>query len=159
MILIAYDGSADAQAAVDYAAALLHGETATVLTVWEPFVERATSSGASIGLAPELVDYGKIDSAYEESAHQRATEGAERAIRGGLNAQPRIRSRTGSVSAAILAEAEEVDARAIVIGSRGLSGLKSVLLGSVSHAVIHHAHRPVILVPSPRAATERRRHH
>ena len=149
MILIAYDGSPDAAAAVDYAARLLRGETATVLTVWEPYIERASSTGAGAGLTSELVDHTAIDRAYEASAEARAREGVERAARAGLRAEPDVRARTTSVAAAILAEADAVDARAIVIGSRGLTGLRSVLLGSVSHAVVHHAHRPVILVPSP----------
>jgi nucleotide-binding universal stress UspA family protein len=41
------------------------------------------------------------------------------------------------------------------MGSRGLTGVKSMLLGSVSHAVIQHADRTVIVVPSPAIATER----
>jgi nucleotide-binding universal stress UspA family protein len=39
MILISYGGSTDAKAAIEHAGELLSGQTATVLTVWEPFVE------------------------------------------------------------------------------------------------------------------------
>lgn len=41
------------------------------------------------------------------------------------------------------------------MGSRGLSGLKSMLLGSVSHAVIQQADRTVMIVPSPQSAASR----
>jgi nucleotide-binding universal stress UspA family protein len=37
----------------------------------------------------------------------------------------------------------------IVLGSRGLTGLRSVLLGSVSTAVVHHADRPTLVIHSP----------
>jgi ABC-type glutathione transport system ATPase component len=40
---------------------------------------------------------------------------------------------------ALALDADEVDAEAIVLGSRGLTGVKSLLLGSVSHAVLQHA--------------------
>jgi nucleotide-binding universal stress UspA family protein len=43
------------------------------------------------------------------------------------------------------------------MGSRGLTGVKSLLLGSVSHAVIQHADRTVIVVPSPEVAAARAR--
>jgi hypothetical protein len=39
-----------------------------------------------------------------------------------------------------------IDAPAIVIGQRGMSGLKSAFLGSVSREVVNAYHRPVIVV-------------
>ena len=154
MILIAYDGSRDARAAVDRAGELLRGERATVVTVWEPFLDVMARTGAGLGLAPGIVDYEEIDRGYERSARERAVEGVERARRAGLNAQPRTRARHTTIADAILAEAEEVGASAIVLGTRGLTGIKSFLLGSVSHAVLQHADRPVIVVPSPEVTAE-----
>jgi len=47
----------------------------------------------------------------------------------------------------ILALADELDAAAIVIGSRGLGGFREFTRGSVSHDVATHARRPVLVVP------------
>ncbi len=60
-----------------------------------------------------------------------------------------------TIAETILVAAGDVDANVIVLGTRGLSGLKSVLLGSVSHAVLQHADRPVMVVPSPEVAARR----
>jgi nucleotide-binding universal stress UspA family protein len=38
------------------------------------------------------------------------------------------------------------DAAMIVMGSRGLTGVRSMLLGSVSGAVVNHADRPTLVV-------------
>jgi nucleotide-binding universal stress UspA family protein len=146
VILIAYDGSADAQAAIDQAGSLMNGESATVLTVWEPFVELMTRTGVGFSMGAGVADIDAIDSATEQAARDRAREGAERARGAGLNAQPRSRAQETTIADAILAEANDVDARAIVVGTRGLTGVKSVLLGSVSNAVVHHAERTVIVV-------------
>jgi nucleotide-binding universal stress UspA family protein len=158
VILIAYDGSPDAQAAIDHAGELLRGEPSTVLSVWEPFLDVMARTGAGLGLAPGTVDHEEIDRVYERSARERAAEGVERARRAGLNPQPRTRARHTTIAEAILAEADEVGASVIVLGTRGLTGIKSLLLGSVSHAVLQHADRPVIVVPSPEAAQHRATH-
>src|SRR5450631_383771 len=131
----------------------MSGEPTTVLSVWEPFVDVMARTG--LGVGPGVVDFEALDKAYEESARERAAEGAQRAARAGLNAQPRSRARHATLAATILAEADEVGASAIVLGSRGLTGVKSLLLGSVSHAVLQHADRPVFVVPSPEVARQR----
>ena len=48
---------------------------------------------------------------------------------------------------ALLDYADEVNASLIVAGSRGLSAIESTVLGSVSHGLVNHSHRPVLVVP------------
>ena len=44
--------------------------------------------------------------------------------------------------------ADQEDAEATVVGSRGLSPMKSALLGSVANGVVHHSARPVVVIPA-----------
>ena len=41
---------------------------------------------------------------------------------------------------------EDIDAGLIVMGSRGLGGMRRALMGSVSDSVVRHAHCPVLIV-------------
>jgi nucleotide-binding universal stress UspA family protein len=152
VILIAYDGSKDAQEAIARAAKLFPGQPATILVVWQRFFE--TMAGAGVGMTA-LIDYDEIDQAARQAAEEKATEGVDVASAAGLEATTRSAVSVGTVAATILSEAAAIDADAVVMGSRGLSGLKSLLLGSVSNAVLQHADRPVVVVPSPEVATER----
>jgi nucleotide-binding universal stress UspA family protein len=155
MILLCYDGSEDAKAAIDRAGALFSGQAATVLTVWEPFIAVLERSGAGLGFGTMAFDANEVDSASERAARDAADEGAQRAKAAGLDAQPRVAVRGATVPGTIIDAATEVGADAIVMGTRGLSGLKSVLLGSVSDGVLHHADRPVVVIPSEATAAAR----
>ena len=53
----------------------------------------------------------------------------------------------GSASAALLDEGK--DAFMIVVGSRGRGGFSSLLLGSTSNQVVHHATTPVVVIRQP----------
>ena len=46
----------------------------------------------------------------------------------------------------IVRVAEDMEAGLIVMGSRGLGGIRRALMGSVSESVIRHAHCPVMVV-------------
>ena len=159
-ILLCYDGSADSQAAIDHAGGLMAGSEATVVVIWETILETMTrhgSLGMGVGMIGPFDDDGEGDAAIQKAALQTAADGAQRATAAGLVAQPRIVNRDDDIVAVILAEAAALDADVIVLGTRGLGGVKSLMLGSVSHGVLHHADRPVLVVPSP--ALAERRHH
>ena len=154
MILICYDGSADAKTAIEHGAELLKGQPATVLTVWETFIELLAHTPTRYGLIADIANMDEIDAETRKSAEACASEGAELARKAGLDAQPYARAKETTTAEAILAEANALGASAILMGSRGLTALKSILLGSVSHAVIQNADRTVIVVPSADLAAE-----
>lgn len=154
MILIAYDGSDDAKAAVEHVAELVPGQSAIVVTIWEPYVHLVTRYPATSTLVA-AEDSEQIDGASSADAERTAEEGATLARTHGLEASGRAVTRQDSMADTLLAEADRADAGAIVVGSRGLGGFSSLLLGSVSHALLQHADRPVIIVPSPKVARRR----
>jgi nucleotide-binding universal stress UspA family protein len=55
-----------------------------------------------------------------------------------------------AVAAALTDHAAKRDAAVIVVGSRGRSASRELLLGSVAKALLHHAHCPVLVVPTGR---------
>lgn len=107
---------------------------------------------ASYGFA----ESGKIDAASRDAALATATEGAQRAEAAGLIAMPQAESRDGDFAQTILAVAESLDADVIAMGTRGLSGVEAFVLGSVSHGVVQHAGRAVLVVPAPALVARRR---
>jgi nucleotide-binding universal stress UspA family protein len=139
-VLLCYDGSDDAKYALTRAADLFAGRTAVVLSVWE-------HGWAKVGLLwPDADTMQTLETAMEENAGKLAEEGVRIAEDGGLTAEPLTRLAPGPLWQQILAVAAERDAAAIVLGTRGLGGVRSMVLGSVSNAVVHHADRPVVIV-------------
>jgi nucleotide-binding universal stress UspA family protein len=155
MLLIAYDGSPDSQAAIDHVARLTPGARVAVLTAWTPYIEAMAGAGMGLDWMPYAADNQEIDKAAEDAARKQAEEGAARASAAGLEAEALTKPRIATIHETILSAADELDADAVVLGSRGLTGLKSMLLGSVSDAVAQHADRPVMIVPGPAVAEER----
>jgi nucleotide-binding universal stress UspA family protein len=141
-ILLCYDGSDDAFRAIEFAGSLFPGHKAIVLSVWEKY-------GVLSGIP--RVD----DSLMQEASDQQAVDGCERAIAAGLDATPLAVEAEHGVDDAIIEAADEQDVLLIVMGTRGNTGIRSLLLGSVSHSVAHHARRPLLIVPSTPLAEAR----
>jgi len=146
-LLLCYDESEDAKHAIESAGTLLASRHALVVTVWQPM---AGMGGIAWTEAPPgLVNLVELDRAAAEDGGRVASDGVRVAHEAGLEAEPIAVKSTGSVWRTILETAEHRDAAVIVMGSRGLSGIRSMLLGSVSNSVVHHADRPTLVVHRP----------
>ena len=153
-ILIAYDGSDSARRAVHEAGKLFGPRQALVVTVWEPDLgyEVAAMSppteleGAGPG-AFDVAEAQEVNEALRTRAERIAHDGAQLARSVGLEASGAAAvSDERNVADAILELARERRAAAIIIGSRGLSGLRARLAGRTSDAVLKHAACPVVVV-------------
>ena len=147
-ILLAYDGSDGAKAAVKAAGRLFPGRDADVVSVWRSVA--AAAPVGNIAVPTEVVGraYVELDREVKAGADKLAEEGAAAARDGGLQASGRAVRCDGNILATLVHVAKEDHPAAIVLGSRGMSGIKSVLLGSVSAGVAHHSEVPVVVVPT-----------
>jgi len=154
-IVVGYDGSESAKGAIEQAGELFGGRPAVVLYAWEAIELSALRRGA-IGMSA-TANEAELDAAAEATARRVAEEGAALARRSGLSAaSARAALAEPSAWETLVRAADEEEAAAIVLGSRGLSGLRSFMLGSVSDKVAQHARRPVLIVPSGPLAEARR---
>jgi nucleotide-binding universal stress UspA family protein len=119
VILLCSDGSDDAKAAADRAAKLFPNGPMTVLAVWEPYIEMITQNGFGLAYAPPVTDVEHIDAVVEQLARDTAEEGVDRLRHAGIAAQPRTEARGTSIAATILDVADDIDADAIILGTRG----------------------------------------
>lgn len=132
-LLVAVDGSREASktipAAVDLATKF--GSKVTIVHVREH--ERYEGDDVDLGppMSAEEIVGGAVD-AFAEAGIQ-----ADSVIR---------RVRPGSTPEQIVEVASETQCDLIVMGTRGMTEWKSLLLGGVANKVVHHAHCPVLLV-------------
>jgi nucleotide-binding universal stress UspA family protein len=137
-VLFAYDGSAQAKAAIRQAAEQLrNGRPAIVLTVWHALA--VVPFPTAIGLTSE-----GLEDSIEQQARRVAEEGAELARSGGFDAEP-VAEQGEPVWQRIVDYAEERDAGIVVMGSHARTGLGLVLLGSVAAATARHTDLPVLI--------------
>ena len=149
-ILVAFDGSPTAQAAVEAAARLFGGRRLVVVSVWEPGLALAVSSSADLTgvgyVAPSIEEMATVDRAQHDHATDAAETGARLARELGADAEAYPVADEGKVGETLAALAEQFDADAIVVGSRGLGAFKAGLFGSTSRNLLGESTRPVLVV-------------
>jgi nucleotide-binding universal stress UspA family protein len=145
-ILLATDGSEEATLAAQTAIDLANKTGSELHVVYADMLpySAALYEGYQAG-----VDAGAYLQDESEELTRRGQGRLDEQVRkikaaGGNVAQAHFR--IGRTDAEITALAEEIGAGLIVIGSRGLGGLRRALLGSVSDSVVRHAHCPVMVV-------------
>lgn len=135
-IVVGYDGSAAAEAAVEYAVGRTrdHGSTVIVYAfeppndmLGFPDYDRVLEDRRSKGQAA-------LDALVMEHAEDLIDEGVETELL------------TGTPADAIMRVARAREADEIAVGSRGF-GRARALLGSVSHDLVHKADRPLVVIP------------
>jgi nucleotide-binding universal stress UspA family protein len=140
-IMWATDGSAAAEQALPYAKSLAARDGAKLVVAHT--VETFTGSRAA-GLTL-YADEDAVEAKLEELIAELEGEG--------LDASLKIVTRAGVHPAHALADiAEEVGADLIVVGTRGHTVYAGLLLGSVTHRLLHIVSCPVMAVPPARSA-------
>jgi nucleotide-binding universal stress UspA family protein len=139
-ILLATDGSEEAELAALRAVELADATDSELHVV-------------HVGLVPIFVDSYPGTLGYDRKLYEQIEEKSRERLRreswrvkaaGGIVAGTHLRM--GAVALEIVALAEELEADLIVMGSRGLGGVRRALMGSVSDSVVRHAHCPVLVV-------------
>lgn len=152
-VVVAFDGSEAAQAAVAAAAALFPARRIVVTSVWEPGLALAMAplaDPAGLGtVQPSAEEMAAVDRLQHDHAVDVADAGVRLAEERGANAEAYPVADEVDVAKTIVAVAERFDACAVVLGSRGLGGVKSRLFGSASRQVLRRCERPVVVVKAP----------
>ena len=136
-IVVGTDGSSTADKAVDVAGELARacGAAVHLVTAYRPVRAAALAGAAAMSTPmPAPAWLGDDERVAAEEVVRRA---GERLAQAGVSASSV--ARLGEPADALLAMAEEVEADLIVVGNRGMTGVRRYLLGSVADRVAHHA--------------------
>ncbi len=148
-ILLATDGSEESELAARVA------------------VELAKSTGSELHLVhvkllpltppyPDVLDWREDLERAEREARELLDEQVKKVEEaGGTVAGAHLREEQPAEE--IVALAEDLGVRLIIVGRRNRGLIRRALAGSVSDSVVRHAHRPVLVVPSHKAADNRAR--
>ncbi len=140
-ILLATDGSEEAALAA-HTATDVAGKTDSEL-----HVVLVGLSAAYVGMGPpEIADIPPPRQEELDEEARRLLDAQVKQIEADGSTVAQAHLRVGRPDEQIVALAEEIGAGLIVMGNRGLGGLRRLLMGSVSDSVVRHAHCPVMIV-------------
>jgi nucleotide-binding universal stress UspA family protein len=147
-VVIAYDGSNGARAAIAATARLLPGRNALVVHVWASPLTRSFAGEELAAMPlPEGNDVTNgLGDLLAAAGHEVADAGAALAQEAGLSARPLAVEGVAGTWRTLAAAARDEAAAAIVAGCRGRGAVTSTVLGSVSAGLVHNADRPVLIV-------------
>jgi nucleotide-binding universal stress UspA family protein len=149
-VVVAFDGSAPARAAIGAAVTLFGDRGLIVVTVWEPGLARVTQMQPDpmtyTYIVPSAEVVAAVDRRDQQHAEAVAEAGARLARELGATAEALAVADAGEVAEAICEIADQRAAVAVVVGSRGLAGVKARLFGSTSRRLLHESPRPVLVV-------------
>ena len=145
-IIVGVDGSATSDAAIRWAAreAAMRNVTMTLVHVVTPGLPVL---GMGYAFAPLPMNYG----ALQKEEGQRVIESARHVAQASIAPDGRVQIKTAVHFANPIPTLIDVtkDSQMIVVGCRGQGAWRRGLFGSVSTALLHHAHCPVAIIQDP----------
>ncbi len=153
-VVVGYDGSPAAAAAIDAGALLFPGAHGWITYLWVP---PFASEHVRKRLWEQARNIDDLIAAEDREGHREAERitamGVILAGAAGWAAEPLLERTYAAEGTAIAQTAEKVDADLVMVAARGLGGTDAVL-GSVSDMVVHYCSRPVLVVPHPLLSAE-----
>ncbi|MGD0495483.1 MAG: universal stress protein [Candidatus Bathyarchaeia archaeon] len=150
-VLVLLDGSEHSERALETATqiakkfgakmTLLHVYSVTVPAVIAPEPTTLTPAGVPVVTSAEVA---KIVEAARMVGNRILTEGEQKAKSANVRVETTLRE--GNTVQETVALAKEGEFDLIVMGARGISRIRELLMGSVSEGVIKNAHCPVLVV-------------
>jgi nucleotide-binding universal stress UspA family protein len=141
-VMVAFDTSKDSVKAVEFGCSLAgkYGSTLLIVHVY------STALPAYGGVAQMPVpEYENIAELSKERARGILADGIELAEARGVKAVGELLEANSTVQAILeFAVSEKVDL--IIVGTRGMTGFKKLILGSVSNGLVSHSECPVLVV-------------
>ncbi|MGZ8818937.1 MAG: universal stress protein [Mycobacterium sp.] len=119
-----------------------------VVVGWDGSAGAETAFAAAKRLFPQrdMLLVSVDEGATAELPADSSVTGAGEVVR--LNVERGHGLHARAVSDALIASAGDRNAAVVIVGSRGRSAAREILLGSVAMGTLHHSHRPVMVVPS-----------
>jgi nucleotide-binding universal stress UspA family protein len=148
-VLMGYDGSPAASAAIEAGAQLFPQARVWIAHLWTPpFASNGLRHRLWSGTSRVDEFVAAVEREGEREANRMAAAGVTLARAAGWDAEPLVVRSYGGEGLQLAELAEKMGADLVLVGSRGLGGARAVL-GSVSDMVAHYATRPVLVVPHP----------
>ncbi|MFF0656679.1 universal stress protein [Micromonospora tulbaghiae] len=148
-VVVGYDGSPAASAAIEAGALLIPGAHAWIGHLWTPpFASEELRKRLWTGTRDINMFVEAIEREGAREAHRMTSVGVMLARAAGWDAEPLVCRSYGGEGLRLAELADEKQADVLLLGSRGLGGARAVL-GSVSDMAVHYSPRPVLVVPHP----------
>jgi nucleotide-binding universal stress UspA family protein len=148
-IVVGTDGSDTASIAVDRATELakLTGATLHIVHAFQPL--SATLIGAATTTGPTF-NVEQVNAGIAAGAEEVCRHAAANATRAGVNVE--THPLPGDAADTLITAAKDVGADLVVVGSRGMSGVRRFILGSVPNKVSHHCPCSLLIVDTAASA-------
>jgi nucleotide-binding universal stress UspA family protein len=140
-VVVAFDGSKDSAKAVKLAGSLAAKYESEVVVV---HVYSSPAIGFSAASGVPIPDYHSLEEAKKDSAKQILSRGLQLAKDEGIKAKGELIEAPSVVEALVEFAANE-KADLIVVGTRGMTGFKKLIIGSVSAGLANHSPCPVLI--------------